>query len=254
MKHLFALALSFMLGLSGFAQGTIIFNNVSTQLIRVADGINPPYNAPLGTHVAFYYSPTPVYYPDDPALQLIPGGVGTIAPVSGQFNLGVKTTGTNAAPGSTIYASVRAWTGPYTTWDAALAAQSGGAYVLMNSSPVFQMGTGGLVNGNYLLPVALSTVAGFHGVVLGSMGIYVGHPSITRPGVLTNQFGFTLSCSSYPGPTLITVEACDAWDNIASASWVPLQQLVIRNGEGAYFSDPSWTNHPHRLYRAWAQY
>ncbi len=156
MKTQIGILLSALLSVSALAQGTIIFQNSSSQLVQIANPNAQP--VPVGTHIAFYYSPTSGT--DPLAMHLIAGGVGTcVAP--GRFILGTKTTDTDAAPGSTIYASLRAWTGNYATWDAALAAVQGGAQVIMGSSYVFSMGTG-----NATSPVALSSVSAFTGFVM----------------------------------------------------------------------------------------
>ncbi len=98
--------------------------------------------APLGTHVAFYYSPTPVADPLSSSLHLIANGVATIAPVPGQFNGGTKTTDVDAGGGSTIYVSIRGWTGNYATWDLAFAAAQSGTQVLMGATTPFAVATG----------------------------------------------------------------------------------------------------------------
>ncbi len=156
-----AISLGLLWTVSCLAQGTIIFNNSSSQLIRMT----PTTAAPIGTHVAFYYSPTPVSDPMASALHLISGGVATIAPVAGQFNGGTKTTDVDAAGGSTIYVSIRGWTGNYATWDAAFAAMWSGAQVWLAASPVFSMPTGNPNGSPPTLPTALSTIPGFTGLL-----------------------------------------------------------------------------------------
>ncbi len=144
-----------------FAQGTIIFNNSSSQVLTF--GLAMRLVAPVGTHVALYYSPTEVSYPFDYRLHLLASG--TVGPVAGRFSLGTYTTGTDAAPGSTIYCSVRGWTGNYATWDEAMAAMMSGMQVIMGWSPsVFQMGTGG-VGVPPTIPVSLSSIPGFTGLL-----------------------------------------------------------------------------------------
>jgi hypothetical protein len=63
-----------------------------------------------------------------------------------------------------------------------------------------------------------------------------------RFGVRTNRFGFNITgTANIP----IVVEACT---NLANPAWNPLQSCNLTNGS-LYFSDPTWTNYPARLYR-----
>ncbi len=167
MKALCSLAIILGISFGALGQGTVIVNNASSQMIWAAEGIP----APLGTHVAFYYSPTAVSPGDglNSSLHLIANGIGTITPVSGQFMLGTKTTDTDAAPGSTIYGSVRAWYSAgnaYRTWDEAVAAMWSGTAVWLGYSRVFQVPTGNPTASPPTLPPALSAIAGFTGVAL----------------------------------------------------------------------------------------
>lgn len=61
-------------------------------------------------------------------------------------------------------------------------------------------------------------------------------------GVLSNQFGFTIS-----GTTNLPI-VVEASVNLPRASWTPLQSCTITNG-AIYFSDSAWTNYPARFYR-----
>ncbi len=175
MKFLLAGTCSLLLNVSSFAQGTVIVQNSSTQLVTMWYGPS----APVGTHVAFYYSATAVTDPLSASLNLIPGGVGILAPAPGRFFLGTKTTYTDAAPGSTIYASVRGWTGAYTDWNSAYAAAlAGDPGAILGVSPVFRMATGG-AGIPPSPPVSLHNVPGFTGLVLG-----VPEPSAQALGIL----------------------------------------------------------------------
>ncbi len=242
-KFLLTAALLVLLTTQGFAQGTVIVNNSSAQLVLV--GQDP---GPAGVHVAFYYSPTPVTDPSSPALHLIPNGVGTLVS-AGRFLLGTKTTDTDAAPGSTIYASVRAWTGNYPDWSSACTAWlAGTAGVCINSSPVFTMPTGG-AGIPPSPPVSLSTVAAFTGLTLCTPPppppptILVGAPEVRG-----NQFGFTVSCASYYGVQGVSITACT---NLANPYWESLLSVTVGNGSFE-FTDPDWTNYPSRFYRVWS--
>jgi len=164
MKKLIVTAMMVGLSFAALAQGTITFQNDATRLVQQTDGVTTT-SSPVGTHVAFYYSVTPVAAGDglNAALHFLNGG--TIAPVPGRFSLGTYTTGTDAAPGSTIYAEVRGWTGNYATWDLAAAAAASGTLVYMGYSSVFSMGTGG-AGAPPSPPISLTTIPAFTGVLL----------------------------------------------------------------------------------------
>ena len=61
-------------------------------------------------------------------------------------------------------------------------------------------------------------------------------------GVLSNEFGFTISWATN---TSVVVETCT---NLANPAWSPVQTNALTDG-WSYFSDPEWTNHPARFYR-----
>jgi hypothetical protein len=66
-------------------------------------------------------------------------------------------------------------------------------------------------------------------------------------GVQKNQFGFNIAGSSN---LVIVVVACT---NLASPVWWPVSTNTLDTFVGtnstSYFSDPQWTNSPHRFYR-----
>jgi hypothetical protein len=66
-------------------------------------------------------------------------------------------------------------------------------------------------------------------------------------GVWTNQFGFTITAGNVPAGSnlVVVVEACT---DPANSSWSPVGTNTLTNGS-SYFSDPTWTNYPIRLYR-----
>jgi hypothetical protein len=84
--------------------------------------------------------------------------------------------------------------------------------------------------------------------------IYAGRPTalwslpypliLTRPsfGIQTNGFGFIISWATNL-PVMV-----EARTDLAIASWSPVATNILTNGS-SYFSDPTWTNHPARLYR-----
>lgn len=61
-------------------------------------------------------------------------------------------------------------------------------------------------------------------------------------GVVTNQFGFTVSWATNLS---VVVEAST---NLSNPVWEPLQTNTLSGGS-FYFSDSQWTNHPTRFYR-----
>ena len=68
------------------------------------------------------------------------------------------------------------------------------------------------------------------------------NPQPKNVGVQMGQFGFTITrTTNIP----ILVEGCA---DLVSASWTALQTCTLTNGS-IYFSDPTWTNYPSRLYR-----
>jgi uncharacterized repeat protein (TIGR03803 family) len=80
----------------------------------------------------------------------------------------------------------------------------------------------------------------------------------TNFGVQTNQFGFSITSTSYYGDyesyennygadtdITVVVEACT---NLASPVWLPVATNTLTGGS-SYFSDPQWTNYNTRFYR-----
>lgn len=163
MKKLIVTAMMVGLSLGAFAQGTVIFQNSASQLVLQDLGTST-VSAPAGTHVALYYSPTAVTDPFAAALHQISGGVGTLVS-PGRFILGTKTTDTDAAAGSTIFVSIRGWTGNFATWNEAAAAAASGTQVWLGASGVFSMATGG-VGTPPSPPIAISTIPGFTGFTI----------------------------------------------------------------------------------------
>jgi hypothetical protein len=78
------------------------------------------------------------------------------------------------------------------------------------------------------------------------------HPVILNNGfgLGANGFGFTVSWATNAA---VVVEGCT---NLANPVWQALQTNTLTattNGGFFNFSDPQWTNHPARFYRAHAQ-
>ena len=75
--------------------------------------------------------------------------------------------------------------------------------------------------------------------VLWNPQVQTGYASF---GVHANQFGFHITGTA---DIPIVVESCT---NLARAVWTPLQTCTLTNSL-VYFSDPTWTNYPNRIYR-----
>ena len=81
---------------------------------------------------------------------------------------------------------------------------------------------------------------------------FAGHPTApwnppaqlgsSNCGVKNNQFVFTITGTSN---LVIVVEACT---NLGAPAWIPVSTNSLFGGSAA-FSDPRWTNSPHRFYR-----
>jgi hypothetical protein len=141
MKKLLVLA-SLMLGvLASYGQGTVTFANAAATAITNISGGGPgPY--PRASVTVGLYGSTALGLADDSSLALI-GAVGnTFTP--GLFSLGSRSI---ANPGDTVTLQVRAWSGAFSTYEAALAAAQGGdTSVLVGKSTKWEQATGGGTN------------------------------------------------------------------------------------------------------------
>jgi len=138
MKKILLAAITMGLTASVFAQGTIDFANVSGtgtsgRIMTLSNGI--PVLAANGTYsVGLYWG---VLGSTEAQLTLILQGKGNFS--AGRFTLGNAVTGAATAPGANATFEVKAWDGPTTSYEAAVAAGTGG----VGTSGLFQNPTGG---------------------------------------------------------------------------------------------------------------
>jgi hypothetical protein len=159
MKRLIITAAALAISTVGaLAQGTIVFANANTALVVWGQGL--PFSGPVaateGVKVGLYYngalvSPTPY--------------VGTLSTgatntgFNGRFNAG-QVTVPGLASGATGTFQVRAWSGNFASYEAAVT--GGSLYTAISAD--FQNGSGGPVPGNPDIPAA--TLTGFTGMVI----------------------------------------------------------------------------------------
>lgn len=123
--------------LTAHAQGTVTFNSTGAQIFY-----SPAYNGgaavPVGSFtVGLYYGVTGTT--DPTALVLLKtAGIG---PLPGRFLGGTVTTPATTAPGASAVFEVRAWSGGFVSYEAALA--SGDPNVGIGRSGLFNNPTGG---------------------------------------------------------------------------------------------------------------
>jgi PEP-CTERM motif len=134
------------------AQGTLKFANTSTSLVYTND-LQGHVGAAASTsfHVALFWGV--LGSTEAQLVQIGPSGPGNYDGISGlnpalpgRFSSGstAYVTGTGTAPGGTVTFEVRGWTGNYATYDAAVAAAlQGDASVIIGSSGLFNLATGG---------------------------------------------------------------------------------------------------------------
>lgn len=130
MKKLLCVLAAVTLAGTVFGQGVLTYANNASSLINTN---NPLGRAPVGTHTALYYS-TDLGAAED-ALTLSADVTRDITSIPGQFNGGNRTmTGVTG----TILAQVRAWTGAFSSYEAALA--SGDSTQWVGKTATFQIG------------------------------------------------------------------------------------------------------------------
>jgi hypothetical protein len=166
-KYLSILAVTAVATAASFGQGTLVFANSSTTLVRF-DNNGTITNVPTsGGSVEFFYAPVGTQGPAS-NLDLNPAGWtfldGTTRVISpaGRFNAGTYTVPA-IAPGSTVAGLVRGWTGVFANYQAAVA---GGAYI--GYSSVFTVDTGDptTVPPGTAAGITSSTATPFTGIVL----------------------------------------------------------------------------------------
>jgi len=137
MKTLSTIAAFLLVSLTATAQGTVAFNSTGAQVFY-----DPAYNGgaavPVGgCTVGLYYGVTGT---TDPTTLILLKTTG-ISPLPGRFIGGIVTTPATTAPGASAVFEVRAWTGPYASFEAATS--SGNDLVDIGRSGLFNNPTGG---------------------------------------------------------------------------------------------------------------
>jgi len=158
MKTICSLAASLLTYLTATAQGTVAFNSTGAQVLYYDPAYNGFVAVPVGSFtVGLYYG---VAGTTDPSLLILLKTTG-ISPLPGRFIGGTVTTPATTAPGASAVFEVRAWSGPYASYEAAVA--SGDSSVGIGRSGLFNNPTGGggappgppqsLVFANILVPI-----------------------------------------------------------------------------------------------------
>jgi hypothetical protein len=147
-----------------FAQGTIVFANGATSLViwGTGLGVNPggPITGAEGIKVGLYYNGASGYTLVSPTPYVGTTSQGTTnAAFNGRFNAGTVSV-PGLASGATGTFQVRAWSGNFANYEAAV---SGGA-AFAALSAAFQNGSGGPAAPNPDIPAA--TLSGFTGMVV----------------------------------------------------------------------------------------
>jgi hypothetical protein len=137
MKKILILAALLVSTAVSFAQGTVTFaNNTATAITNVSSGSAPYPRAVV--NVALYGS-TSLGLLNDSSLTLV-GAVTNTLPTGGIFIGGTRFIG---AEGSTVTLQVRAWSGAFATYEAALAAALVDGTTLVGKSGYWEQSTGG---------------------------------------------------------------------------------------------------------------
>jgi len=159
---------------SAFGQGTITFANSSSTLVTQGPVGGPYVNSPVGgaTLQLFYLPDTGGAAPA--ALSFNGSGLVNsagwesagatvgILPLAGRFSGGTRTTGADAAGGSTVWLEVIGWSGTYANVGAAIA--GGGTTEMLGASVVWANATGNPAGTPPGSPAGFN--AGFTGVTL----------------------------------------------------------------------------------------
>ncbi|HUL51055.1 MAG TPA: MYXO-CTERM sorting domain-containing protein [Candidatus Nitrosotalea sp.] len=142
-------------------QGTVNFQNTATTLIQYCEN-GVAIIAPVGSlTVGLYYGPAGTI---DPTTMVLLATTG-IGPVAGRYAGGTVTTPNTTAGGAAAVFEVRAWSGPYPSYEAALA----------SGNPSISIGRSGLVTvpvtGNPSgVPPTTPATLGAPGFVPGPLG------------------------------------------------------------------------------------
>ncbi len=126
-KLITILALAIAIPSMVHAQGTINFQTTTAAML-VKNG-----SSGAVANVGLYYGPVGTL---DANLVLL--GAITVSPLNGSINGGTRTTGVNVLGGANAVLQVRAWTGAFATYEAAIASGTG----LAGVTPSFTVTTG----------------------------------------------------------------------------------------------------------------
>lgn len=161
----FAVAVLTLTASSGFAQGTIAFQNTASTLVTTFFPFEEiaPVTSTSGIYIELLYQPNsggaapaaPTYLQDLGSWEPAMANAGVIGPIPGRFGAYSVTTGTDVAPAGNVWLTSILWNGGYTT----LSAAQNGYPSLFEWSNVWSQGTG---NGGSISPV--STTAYFQGM------------------------------------------------------------------------------------------
>ncbi len=201
------------------AQGIVAFANHSFSPLTYGRGFFPSLQGtPLRVHdlgdptvpgdfrVALYWM-NPATSRFEPL-----GAAARIAPASGRFNGGTRTTGAGTAPGQLATFQVRIWSHGtrYPTYEAALA--SGDPDVCVGASPSFLNATGG--DGQPPLPpLPPQPLFGFTGFVLNAPLAWGTPAGPAHVGLGTQAGGLQLSVAGLTHRSLYAIESRRALDD-----------------------------------------
>ena len=141
MKKLLLTALLVVVGVSLHAQGTFTYNNNAATRITNGPGSPAPGTPAAGVNVAVYFSSNTnlVTTQDRSGLAINPGAI-TNTTANGSIIAGERTI-PGAPEGAFIAFQLRAWSGAFASYEAALtAATSGNSSILLGESRIFVLG------------------------------------------------------------------------------------------------------------------
>jgi hypothetical protein len=218
MKKAFTLLVLIVSPTLAFAQGTVVFNNDESELVKQETSFSDPTltSVPVGAgHVELLAAPARTAFtpfisfggvPNYPSLEgwlaANPGwaDIATtgIQPVAGRFNGGTVTLPT-AAPGANAEYVIIGWTGSFATLDAAIASSSS----LIGSSPMVTTATGNPTTTPPGPPVSLAdTFSGITfgwGCLDGYFGGFTAQPT-SQTVVLGATVIFSVGADACPSP------------------------------------------------------
>ena len=172
MKKILILGALFVTTIASYAQGTVTFANNTATAITNVSGSAPFPKAVV--NVALYGS-TSLGLANDSSLTLVGNVTNTLA-TGGIFIGGTRLIGTDSA---TVTLQVRAWSGAFATYEAAVAAQQGGNItILLGTSAKWEQATGGGANPaqpitgvGRLTPFTVTAVPEPSSIALGLLGL-----------------------------------------------------------------------------------